>query len=271
MKAKVAYSSGLACNEPLSVALETLASVGATKVDLLCVEGWAHLNPSALAANFEAEVRRIEALFGRHGMQVVALNTMTSVGLQHRAESARATREKETAALLALMERWGIAAAALQPPLRDGPAWTDGEREDVVGSIFEAGALAANAGRSLALELHTRSPFEKPAEIAWLLEKFPGLPLVYDASHLVAQGVAIRETAALLANARIVHLRDAAVGKLQAPYGEGAVDFDWVLGELKERGFDGQITIEYLGSRDAGFDVKASTQRLYERVLRAFE
>jgi sugar phosphate isomerase/epimerase len=82
------------------------------------------------------------------------------------------------------------------------------------------------------------------------------------------QGIDIRETGWLMDRARHVHLRDAAPGKIQAPFGEGTVDFDWVLGELEQRGYQGHFSIEYLENKD--FDVIDSAQRLHETIARRF-
>jgi sugar phosphate isomerase/epimerase len=82
------------------------------------------------------------------------------------------------------------------------------------------------------------------------------------------QGIDLHETEWLMRNARLVHLRDAAPGRLQTPFGAGAVDFDWVLQALKEHGYRGNLSIEYLETDE--FDVLDSSQRLYNKIADHF-
>jgi sugar phosphate isomerase/epimerase len=53
------------------------------------------------------------------------------------------------------------------------------------------------------------------------VEELPEVPLVYDPTHFVMQGIDIRETGWLMAHAQHVHLRDAAPDKMQVPFGTG--------------------------------------------------
>lgn len=96
----------------------------------------------------------------------------------------------------------------------------------------------------------------------------PNLGIVYDPTHFVMQGLEIRETDWLIKRAQHVHLRDAAPGAIQTPFGEGAVDFGWVLGTLREHGYSGHISIEYLETKD--FDALDSALRLHEVIARVF-
>ena len=126
------------------------------------------------------------------------------------------------------------------------------------------------AGVTFALELHTRSPFESMDQVNRLLAEIPDVPLVYAPTHFVMQGMEIRDTVWMMRNAAHVHLRDAAPGELQSAFGKGQVDFDWVLGTLRDQGYQGAISIEYLGSPDTPFDVVDSARRLASVVATYF-
>ncbi|MGH8017530.1 MAG: hypothetical protein ACREIA_04460 [Opitutaceae bacterium] len=76
----------------------------------------------------------------------------------------------------------------------------------------------------------------------------------------------IRETEHLLNRTRLIHLRDAAHGKLQTEFGAGEIDFEWLLDALRDRNFSGHISIEYLGANDAPFNVTDSARRLFNNV-----
>lgn len=269
MKPTIACSTSIGCEVTLPEALARIAAIGAREVDLLCIEGWVHVNPSALAGDFGKEVSRIENLLVTHGLRVTALNVMTGAPLHLRTPEMQQRRARETTALLALMERWAIGTAALQPPLRRDGAWTDREQDDVIASVREEAERAAQAGRTLALELHSQSPFETPTQVARLLAAWPDVPLVYDPTHFLAQGLTTRATERFLGRAKLVHLRDAAPGRLQTRLGEGALDLDWLLAVLRDRSFAGHISIEYLGGSDLPFDPSDSARRLWDRVRQA--
>ena len=269
MKATIACSTSIGSNRPLPEALAMIEALDAHEIDLLCIEGWAHVNPSALAADFSTEVARVEAWLAVHRQRVTALNVMTGAPLHLRAADMQRRRARESEALLALMERWRIVVAALQLPLRTGASWSEREQDDVMASAREEVDRAARAGRLLALELHTRSPFETPAQIARLLAAWPDVPIVYDPTHFLAQGIPLRATERFLRQARLIHLRDAAPGRLQVRLGDGALEIDWLLAAWREHHFSGHISIEYLADPHANFDLADSTRRLHDRVRQA--
>jgi sugar phosphate isomerase/epimerase len=47
---------------------------------------------------------------------------------------------------------------------------------------------------------------------------------------------------------------------MQTPMGEGQVDFDWLTGALRDCGYAGDVSIEYLPGAD--FDATDSVRRL---------
>ena len=270
MSVVVTYSTSLGCELPLSETLAGLAELNAHSVDLLCIEGWAHQNPSKLAAEFPRSVAQLRAQFETHGLRIGSLNTMTGAPLHLRDQQNQERRAQESTALLELMSHFQIPSAALQPPLRRWSSWTDKEQDDAIVSTHEEVERALLAGKRFALELHSDSPFSTPAQIDRLLHAWPDVPLVFDPSHFIAQGLPLAATEPWMETAQLVHLRDAAPGHLQTPFGQGTIDFDWLLGTLRDYGFDGVISIEYLGFSNAGFAVKDSARRLHDLVCEVF-
>ena len=132
-------------------------------------------------------------------------------------------------------------------------------------SIAEILEIARQEGETLCFEPHERTAFENLDQIGRLLERFPDLPIVYDPTHLINLGSSLEDSRVLLPNAATCHLRDAKPGQIQVPLGEGAIDFDWVLDQLQDAGFDGTISIEYLG-----FDESISYAVDSARDLKAF-
>lgn len=259
---KIVCSSAIGCGFPVEEALDRIAAIGLQDADLLTIEGWAHINPSALAADFDATSAQIDALLAKRGLKLRSLNAMLGPKMHERDASFSEPRTQQTQALLKLMRKHGFSTIALQPPLKWQETWSNEEQDRCIATLQEQLALAKNEGVCFALELHTRSPFETMDQVRRLMDAIPDVPLVYDPTHFIMQGIPLKDTAWMLNNTRHCHVRDAAQGQLQAPFGQGSVDWDWLTGSLKDSGFSGVVSIEYLGSKDTPFDVLDSAKRL---------
>jgi sugar phosphate isomerase/epimerase len=265
----IACSTSIGTQSSLEDTLARIAGIGIPHIDLLVIDGWKHINSQDLADHFEATVAPLDSLLAQHRLRPVALNTGVSPQLHHRTPTINARRRQEIAAVIQLMQHYGITLAAIQPrqPDRDRPYAE--VLADCVATLREQVTLGREAGVTFALELHVNSPFETLEQARMLLDHMPDLPLVYDPTHFVMQGIDIRDTGWLMDHAVHVHLRDADRNQMQVPFGSGAVDFDWLLGTLKDRGYSGHFSIEYLET-DA-FDVLDSAARLYEAVHARFD
>jgi sugar phosphate isomerase/epimerase len=261
----VACSTSIRSGASLEEALTAIASIGIPKVDLLTIDGWVHVHPSDLVRDFEGMVTQVDVLLKQYGVTPIALNTAVGPQLHDRSDEANERRSRETEALIRLMQHYNITLAAIQPrnpdPLRPYPDVL----QDCIATLRQQTAAGAESGITFALELHINSPFETLAQAQMLLEELPELALVYDPSHFVMQGIDLSETTWLLQHAAHVHLRDADRDKMQVAFGTGAIDFDWLLGVLKDSGYAGDFSIEYLQTND--FDVLVSVRQLYERLL----
>lgn len=264
----VAVSSAIGCRSPLQRAMAMVAATGARCVDVLMIGTWAHINPAELAMDYAAVATRLGRLLSGLGLKLSALNTGTTVQLHDRSEAANIARQLETEALCRLMSQHGVTTAAVQPLQREDHRDPADVMADCIASLRQQYAIAAKYGVRLAVELHVHSPFETLDEAKTLLREMPEVMVVYDPTHFIMQGVPLRETTWLMDRAIHVHARDAARGKLQVPLGTGEIDFDWMAGALLDRGFTGNVSVEYLETDE--FDVIDSARRLHERLCRLF-
>lgn len=264
----IACSTSIKCNSPLEAALAEVARLGFSNVDVLTIGTWAHVNVANFTSDPEGTIAAVGKLAQQHGLRPVALNTGTTVQLHDRSPQANETRRREVDLFIRLMNHFGIKVAAIQPLQRSKEMSQNAMLTAAAQTVREQVAQARAAAVEFALELHVGSAFESMDEARQLLEIYPDVPLVYDPTHFVMQGVDIKDTAWLMKNAIHAHVRDAAKGKLQAPMGQGSVDFDWVLGSLRDHGFSGTLSIEYLESKD--FDVADSVKRLHEKMRQFF-
>lgn len=264
----VACSTSLGHKLPLTGALARIARLGFRRVDLLSIDGWVHVNTRDLAERWEETTAGVDRALAEAALVPLATNSGVSPQLHHRSSAVNAARLCEVEALVRWMNHLGITVAAIQPRQGD-PArpWED-VLADCVATLREQFAVGSSGGVRFGLELHVNSPFETAEQARRLLEAMPEVTFVYDPTHAVCQGLDVRETEWVMDHAVHVHLRDAAPGQLQTAYGEGGVDFDWVLTRLRDRGYTGHFSIEYFDAPE--FDVDASVLRLRDHIARYF-
>jgi len=264
---KVSCSTTLAHRAPLDDALRRIADLGFADVDLLMAHGWAHVSPRALVEDFAGESATIRKAVNAHGLNVVALNVAFSGPLYGRSHDDVGRRKDECLAIVNLMNAMDIAVAAVQPGGRPHGISDNQLIADASASWAELVAIAAEKGRTLALELHTGSPFDSPDSARELVNRVPETRFAFDPSHLVGQGIDLHQVGWILDRAAHVHLRDAESGRVQVPYGKGTVDFDWILDHLRERDYEGYVAVEYLDTDE--FDVAESARALADKIRSA--
>ena len=131
--------------------------------------------------------------------------------------------------------------------------------------------IAQEAGVTLVVEPHVHSYLESPALTLALLERVPGLKLALDYAHFVCLGYRQEEIDPLAPFAGHVHLRQARMGVLQAKLAEGTINFPALLGRLREVGYSGYLSLEYVHQDYMGTlydDVLTETVRLRDLVRR---
>ena len=98
-----------------------------------------------------------------------------------------------------------------------------------------------------------------------MLAAVPGLTLTLDYSHFVHAGFRQSEYEALDPHARHMHVRQAAPGRLAAPVAEGTIDYRRALTHLRDVGYHGAFTTEYVRSPWYGQDA-VDTDRENEQM-----
>lgn len=267
---RVACSTSTRSEVPLEVALADIAAAGFREVDILAIDGWAHIDTSQLAteAGFRSAVQRTDTLLNAYGLAPIAVNGGVGPQLHDRSAEANERRLRETRGLVRWMSEFAIPFAAVQPRLPDpGRPWEDVLR-DCAATLREQLDIAAAAGVTFGLEFHDNSPFMTMAQCRRLLETVPELPIVYDPSHFILQGVPLEATFPFLDRAAHVHLRDAAAEQMQTRFGRGELDFDALFAELGRRRYEGDFSIEYLQTEE--YDALEDARLLREAIGRYY-
>jgi sugar phosphate isomerase/epimerase len=106
--------------------------------------------------------------------------------------------------------------------------------------------LAAQHGVALTVEPHVGGLLASPSETLRFLDAVPGLRLTLDYAHFACLGFPQEAIDPLAPHAAHVHLRQARPGALQAKWGEGTLDLGAQIETLREAGYDGFLSVEYV-------------------------
>ena len=96
-----------------------------------------------------------------------------------------------------------------------------------------------------------------------MLEDVPGLMISLDYSHFMPQGHTEEEVDVLIPRADHVHAHQANRERLQCRMEDGILDFDHILGALKNFGYEGNVALESVCVNYRGYyDVDVITETL---------
>ena len=241
----------IACSTTMGSAMETadvldaIAKLGFDEVDILGIHQWApHIQPEGWLSDPIQAKLDLDKLLDQDHLKLRCLNLGLSRELYDRSENAIKMRQDELTAYLNVMKAYGLSVAALQPG-----KYPEGELDyfpAYIKTLNEIHAMEKEAGVTLALELHVGSPVGQLSDANRLLDAIPDLKIIYDPSHFAMQGISLKDTLNLIERTAHVHVRDAAPGKLQVPYGTGTVDFAGTWQALLDHDYAGGFSIEYI-------------------------
>ena len=111
----------------------------------------------------------------------------------------------------------------------------------------------------------------EPAQAERLVQAVPGLGYTLDYAHQVQLGLTNEGIEPMHKYARHLHAKQSAPGEFEAkPDSEaGVIDFGRLIGRLKQDGYDGVVTIEFVAAPDvieAGWDMKEETAKMKKVV-----
>jgi sugar phosphate isomerase/epimerase len=106
--------------------------------------------------------------------------------------------------------------------------------------------VAKRCALVLGTEAHVGSLVPDPLSAKRLVESVPGLTLTLDYTHFTRAGLPDESIEPLLAHAGHIHVRGARTGRLQAPFKDNIIDYNYIYNTLYYNGYDGWIGIEYV-------------------------
>jgi sugar phosphate isomerase/epimerase len=224
--------------QPLEEAVATIGRLEFGQVDLAVHEGWAHINPSDLAAGgadrVQREADRLRSLIAQNGMRRVSA---FNVGLR---DATLEEQQRRLAAVCDLAQALDVDVMTLMAGRWGSPLEAEAER------LRSLVPIAAERGVQLTVQTHNQQVPATTESTVRLCESVPGLGVTLDPSHLYAGPNKGADYAAVLPLVKLVHLRDATLEHLQVPAGTGQVDFPWLVSALHGLGYAGKFAIKYV-------------------------
>ncbi len=259
--AETAFHTRLGCSTisfrhlELSQALETIAALGFSEIDLGALPGVCDHVPYVLDT---AAVATVAATVCASGLRVRSINGDIGDLNEPLAAGARADREAHLHMLVALAASTGAQALVLPCGGLDRTpiSHLDDDLDRVAAELANAAAVAAEHAVALWTEsLHYYRlccDIERAQQLSSRLPDRVGI--VMDFSHIVASGGDpadfVQRFGPSIAH---VHIRDAVPGNINLSVGNGQVDFAHGLKALADSGYDGHFSLE-LETRDITHD-----------------
>lgn len=216
-------------------ALQGVARLGFSTVEVGTLQGWAHISPVRAAADGPSVLRELQEALSAAGLSAVAFNA----GIRGNAHEQTAQMD----ALAALAK--AVGARTITIPTAKGPGIPQGEPERLRLLLD----VVQGYGVQLAVETHTGTLAEDPETAVALCRLVPGLGLTLDPSHYWAGPAQGKGWGVVLPYVRQVHLRDAGFGgsaEIQVAPGKGSVDFAAVVAGLRTAGQTPGYSVEYI-------------------------
>jgi sugar phosphate isomerase/epimerase len=229
-------------------ALEHIAELDFTKVDLAIYPGSPHLTPADVLADPVRVARRIR----QHASLVPAVITAEF----HLDDAQTAEQEYRAvcklARLLAVSTLTTIAA----------PAGADFETE--VRRLQHWVQIAASEGLVLTIATRIGTLTEIPEVAVRLCERVPGLFLTLDPSHYICGPNQNRPYDQVYPYVRHVQLRDSGrtPDKLQVRVGQGEIEYSRVVSQLERYHYDRGLSVEIMDAPNLPFVMDTEVRKL---------
>jgi sugar phosphate isomerase/epimerase len=230
---------------PLERALQTIAELGFSKVDVAIREEGPHLKPSEVAADVHAVAGRLRI---GPGLTPCAFSVAAAADdlLAHLAAVCRLARLTSVPCVTIAASSAGTGLDAETRRLR------------------ELCAVAARDGVILTVATRAGTLAETPEGAMELCKRAPGLGLTLDPSHFVAGPNQGASWDGVYPYVRHVHLRDTGRGpnQFQVRIGQGEIEYGKVVAMLARHRYDRALTVDIHDIPDAPFAMEPEVRKL---------
>jgi sugar phosphate isomerase/epimerase len=232
-------------------ALDLIAMLGFTGVDIGLFERRSHLWPSKEFKHPRASARKLKRALADRGL------VAADVFLQMRPEfvpfainQPGASRRRKARDWFLRTLEYASAVGSRHVTTLPGVVFPEEGRDaSLARSARELAwrvAQSKAAGLVFGTEAHVGSIAATPEEAAELVRRVPGLTLTLDYTHFTRAGISDDRIEPLVPHASHVHMRGACRGRLQCNFAQNTIDYPRMLAAMDKAGYRGWIGVEYI-------------------------
>lgn len=235
---------------PHQLALDLVAGLGFTAVDIGYMYGRSHVRPEVVGTDVAGWAGRLAERCDARSLAVADVfyqaPDFVTMSVNHPDPTEVERGMPLFTGALELASRVGSPGVTILPGVvHAGDTW-EAALDRSATELSRRVALAAEAGLRLSVEPHQGSVVDTPQRTAALLERVPGLTLTLDYGHFTYAGASDDEIEPLTAHAGHVQCRGGATGVLQASMRANTIDFTRMVGALLAAGYEGYVACEYV-------------------------
>jgi sugar phosphate isomerase/epimerase len=235
---------------PHTAALDLVAALGCTAVDLGFMTNRSHVRPEELRGAVSVHAGRVRERVESRGLRVADVFAIPFTDFETMAANNPDPAEQERS-LEFFADAVAFTAAVGAPGLTTLPGVAFAGDTFATALVRSAEGLsrrvelAAVHGLAVSVEPHTGSLIDTPDKTLELLGRVPGLTITLDYAHYVYGGTPQQDIDPLLPHARHLQVRPARPGMLQASVAEDTIDWASVVVALDRLGYPGHLALEY--------------------------
>lgn len=234
-------------------------------IDLAMMEGWQSVNPSDIQRDYFYWLKRTRNALENSALKLCAINGNFRSALTDPDPEKHKDYLDQFKTVIAYASALKCENVVVQPgKIMAGMTFLEC-RNRLAGRLVELGEIACRNNIRLSIEPHKDCVIENPEDALCLLkEVYPSVGCCYDPSHFVMQGIDLHKTRDLIEYTYHVHVRNAAVSKMQEVTEKGIVNFKWLYDALKESTYDQYVTVEYFNDFDPDLKETRKVARIFE-------
>jgi sugar phosphate isomerase/epimerase len=241
----VAASTECYENLPLRDALERLADLEYTNVEIDIHEDGKHMRPSVVAANVNDA---IDLCRNTRRLDVIAYSVeITATGEEYYQQFTAISKLAKATKVVTLT----VPSGELGTPFNEE-----------VERLRKLVAIAARDGVRVSIKSQVGRLSEDPDTVAVLCDNVDGLGLTLDPSHYVCGPHRNKNTDKLFKYVYHTHLRDTTKDKMQVRVGQGEIEYGRLIGQLRKCDYNRALTVHLTEMDDVDHMAEMRKMRL---------
>jgi sugar phosphate isomerase/epimerase len=235
----------------LPAVLDLISAMGFDGFDLAMMGNRSHVRPEDVRDDIRGSARAVRAEVRQRGLEVADMFLIPWTEFDRYAPNHPDREEAARSRALFIdmadyAEELGSPGITTLPGIDFAELGHDASLERSAEELQWRAEHLAGRGMALSVECHIGSVAATPRDALRLLELAPALRVTLDYTHFIAPGFGQDEVDALIPHARHLQVRGAREGRPQCGMAENTIDYEAVVRQLGESGYDGFVAVEYV-------------------------